>query len=310
MSRDETPAIDHFECPYCASEVYQSSKEREVRLHIEQSSDGKHTGREGFAPMTRVRAVDEDGEEIDSRDGAGMKRDPDKYDEICDPDDDLTPDEQRIVAAKMMHLDYSAAEIVAFLEEHGHGVQQQTVSETLRDYFGTTAIARGAPKYEDRNPRQQRAIDAAARWRLSEFETQREAAAHIDEKELYVGHCNNRFDSIVAERMEVLEAESDDESTPETVRRESATGTYHGPSEGIDATMRHISERPTTDASEHSADPDERPVPESTPDDAESNLETAYRELDLLRRLVNEEQLNANAAFDEVKQILERTASV
>lgn len=135
--------VDHYRCPYCPAEPYTSTKEREVRVHIELASDSEHKGREGFSPVTTVEAVDEEGSLIENTDGEEVKRNPDEFDETCEPDDDLSETERRIIATKMMNIDYTAQEVTEFLEKKRDAPHVEKVRATLRDYFGTTAIARG-----------------------------------------------------------------------------------------------------------------------------------------------------------------------
>lgn len=303
-------SIDNYRCPYCSAEPYTSAKEREVRIHIEETADAAHKTREGFSPMTRVEAVDADGTVIEETDGQTVRRDPDEFENICDPDPDLSTTQQRIVATRMMHPDFSAEQIADFLDENGDGPHPGYVEQTLRDYFGTTETARGGRSYDEFTARQQAAIDAAARYKLDEFETWAEAAEAVDETTNYVNGVYHRNEEVVERRMEAIEEdeeaeEQDEPDGAETVRRENGTGTYTGPEEGIDATMQHISERSVTDEEQDkstSADEtDTGPTPEHTTD---ADIAAAREQVDLLRRLVENDELEAGVAFDEVERIL------
>ncbi|WP_435180450.1 hypothetical protein [Halorussus sp. AFM4] len=303
MTDDE---IDHYRCPYCPAEPYTSAKEREVRVHIELASDSGHKGREGFSPVTTVEAVDDEGNLVENTDSEAVKRNPDEFDETCDPDDDLSDTERRIIATKMMNLDYTAQEITEFLDEKGDAPHVEKVRTTLRDYFGTTAIARGHRSYDEFDDRQQAAIDAAARYELGEYDTQAEAAEAIGERAAYVSRYYNNHEEIVQQRAREIENEQTSaggEST--TIRRENGTGTYIGSEEGIDATMQHISERPTTGNSRDDLEMGEdTPSEESVAPDGGLEMDSIRAQVKLLRRLVSSGELDATTALDEVERIL------
>lgn len=311
---DSDHRVDHYRCPYCSVEPYTSANEREVRVHIELASDGDHGGREGFYSLTRVEAVNERGEVVANIDGEDVKRNPDAFAEICEPADDLTATERRIVATKMMHLDYSAEEVVDFLDERCDAPSEGYVRNTLRDYFETTDTVRRTRSYEEFTKRQQAAIDAAARYELSEFETQAEAADSIDEQVGYVRQTSYRHEGVVERRADALDGDAGEdvggkEDDTDTVRRENGTGTYVGSKEGIDATMQHISERPASDDSQEDND-GFRTRNTSEPDaerNADPELAVVRGRIDILRRLVAKDKLDAEVAFDEVEQILENT---
>lgn len=317
---DGDHGFNHYRCPYCSAEPYTSPKEREVRVHIEMAADGDHGGREGFSPYTSVEAVDACGATVADVDGTDLKRNPDEFAEICEPDDDLTATERRIVATKMMHLDYSAEEVVDFLDDRGDAPSKEYVHKTLRDYFGTTPTARGARSYEEFSDRQQAAIDAAARYKLGEFETQVEAADNIDERVDYVRQYTYDYEDMVERRAEVLDdagENADDEGDDtDTVRRENRTGTYVGSEKGIDATMQHISERrvnkrPANDDAEDDNDGLRMgdPSKQDAERDANPELADVRGRIDILRRLVVNDKLEAEVAFDEVEQILANTVA-
>lgn len=298
--------VDHYRCPYCPSDEYTSEEEREVRVHIELASDSEHKGREGFSPVTTVEAVDEAGNLVENTDGETVKRNPDGFDEICEPDDELTDTDRRIIATKMMHLDYSSREIRDFLAERGDAPHEVKVRNTLRDYFGTTDTVRGGRSYDEFNDRQQAAIDAAARYELGEYETQAEAAAAIDEQTSYICRYYNDHEAVVEERAREIENEQNSDAEESTsVRRENGTGTYVGSSEGIDATMQHISERPV--AGDTRDDVGSRGESSSEALDAsetDPRLAPVRGQVNLLRRLVTRGELDATTAFDEVERIL------
>lgn len=313
---DGDSSVDHYRCPYCLAEPYTSPKEREVRTHIELASDGEHGGRKGFSPVTYVEAVDDCGEVVKETDGKGVKRDPDEFAEICDPDDDLTTTERRIVATKMMHLDASAGDIVEFLDERCEAPSKGYVQQTLWDYFGTTDTARRTRSYEELNERQQAAIDAFARYELGEFETQVEAAQNIDERVDYVRRCSYDFEGVVEHRVNALDGDDsggkgNSASDTDSVRRENGTGTYVGPEGGIDATMQHFSERPVNGEVEDDCDSPAE-VENGSEDDRETDPELAEvrGRVDTLRRLVADDKLDAEVAFDEVEQILANAVAV
>ncbi|WP_435068550.1 hypothetical protein [Haloplanus sp. C73] len=303
MSSDSE--VDRYRCPYCSAEPYTSTKEREVRLHIEESSDGDHSGREGFSPMTSVDAIDSDGDRLDNITGEELKREPDEFDDICNPDkEDLSQVQRRIVATKMMHPDYSAKQIVEFLDNRDDCPSEEHTRRTIREYFGTTQIARGARPFEEFKERQQKAIDAVARYELGEFDSYREAAESIDEKRDYVTTCQYEHEKAIQRRMTVLEEkmEPEDSESDDTVRRENGTGTYAGPEKGIDATMQHISERPTRmgTGEESSSNNSEREQSEPT----KQRVETLQEKIELLRKLVVEDALDADVAFNEVERMV------
>lgn len=298
--------VDHYRCPYCRTEAYTSAKEREVRVHIELASDSKHKGREGFSPVTTVEAVDDEGNFIENTDGEAVERNPDEFDETCEPDDDLSETERRIIATKMMNLDYTAQEVAEFLDKKGDAPHVQRVRATLRDYFGTTAIARGHRSYDEFDDRQQAAIDAAARYELGEYDTQAEAAEAIGERTSYVSRYYNNHEEIVQQRAREMEnGQASDGGESATIRRENGTGTYIGSEEGIDATMQHISERPS--AGDLRDDPEMSEVSsseDSVAPDGGLEMASIRAQVKLLRRLVSSGELDATTALDEVERIL------
>jgi len=297
--------VDRYRCPYCSAEPYTSTKEREVRLHIEESSDGDHSGREGFSPMTSVDAIDADGNRVDNVTGEGLKREPDEFDDTCKPDEDWSSVQRRIIATKMMHPDYSAKQVAEFLEDRDDSPSEEYTRQTIRQYFGTTQTARGARPFEDFSERQQKAIDAAARYELGEFDSYREAAESIDDKRDYVTTCQYEYEKAVQRRMKFLkeETEEEDRESEDTVRRENGTGTYAGPEKGIDATMQHISERSTTTKSDGEADNDTTAQNEQSEPTAQ-RVEAVQEKIDLLRKLVINDELDAGVAFDEVERMV------
>lgn len=168
--------------------------------------------------------------------------------------------------------------------------------------------------YEEFSNRQQAAIDAAARYELGEFETQAEAADSIDEQVGYVRQTSYRHEGVVERRADALDGDAGEdvggkEDDTDTVRRENGTGTYVGSKEGIDATMQHISERPASDDSQE--DNDGFRTRNTSEPDAECNADPALAvvrgRIDILRRLVAKDKLDAEVAFNEVEQILENT---
>lgn len=298
--------VDHYKCPYCPTEAYTSANEREVRVHIELASDSEHNGREGFSPVTTVEAVDAEGNLIENTDGESVKRKPDKFDETCEPDDHLSETDRRIIAAKMMNLDYTAQEVAEFLEEKGDAPSVEKVRVTLRNYFATTATARGHRSYDDFNERQQAAIDAAARYEQGEYDTQAEAAEAIGEYPAYVSRHYNDYEEVVQQRTREIEnGQASDASENNTVRRENGRGTYIGSEEGIDATIQHISERPATDSSRDDLETGEdTPPEESVAPDGGLEMHNIRAQVKLLRRLVSSDELDAATALDEVERIL------
>ncbi len=304
---------DRYRCPYCSVEPYTSPKEREVRLHIELASDDDHLGRSGFKLLTCVEAVDADGSVVEEMDGTGLKREPDEFEEICSPDPDLPDAKRRIIATKMMYPDHSSREIVDFLDEKGESVSRGYVRNTIRNHFATTELARCTRSYEEFNDRQQAAIDAVARCELGEFETQAEAAEAIDEGLGYLRRYSCEYEDVVDRRMKVLDGDDDvtdgEEREDDIVRREKGTATYVGSEKGIDATMQHFSERPAADA-ESNDEP--RGEPTSGPDpttDGDHGIAAVRGQIKTLQRLVVDEELDVEAAFDEVEQILADVAS-
>lgn len=303
MSNDSE--VDGYRCPYCSAEPYTSTKEREVRLHIEESSDGNHSGREGFSPMTSVDAIDADGNRLDNVTGEELKREPDEFEDIDSPDEDLSHVQRRIVATKMMHPDYSPKQVAEFLDDRDDSPSMEYTQQTIRQYFGTTQTARGARPFEDFSERQQKAIDAAARYELGEFDSYREAAESIDDNKDYVNTCRYQYEKAVNRRMNVLKegAEEEDNESEDTVRRENGTGTYAGPEKGIDATVQHISERSTTTKSGEEADNDTTTENEQS-EPAGQRVEAVQEKIDLLRKLVIDDELDADVAFDEVERMV------
>jgi len=87
------------------------------------------------------------------------------------------------------------------------------------------------------------------------------------------------------------------------VRRENGTGTYAGPEKGIDATMQHISERSTTTKSGEKADNDTTSENEQS-ERAAQRVEAVQEKIDLLRKLVINDELDASVAFDEVERMV------
>jgi len=136
--------VDRYRCPYCSAKPYTSTKEREVRLHIEECSDGDHSGQEGFSPMTSVDAIDADGNRVENVSGEDLKREPDEFDGVCKPDEDWSAVQRRIIATKMMHPDYSARQVADFLDDRDDSPSEEYAQRTIRKYFGTTKTARGA----------------------------------------------------------------------------------------------------------------------------------------------------------------------
>ncbi|SER51719.1 hypothetical protein [Natrinema salaciae] len=255
--------------------------------------------------MTSVDAVDADGNCIDDVTEEELRREPDKFDDICNPDEeDLSPVQRRIVAAKMMHPDFSAQEIADFLDDGDYSPSKGHTGQTIREYFGTTKAARGSRPFEDFNERQQKAIDAAARYELGEFGSYTEAGEAIDDKGGYVNTCRYQYEEAVERRMEALkdEIEEEDGESNDTVRRENSTGTYAGPEKGIDATMQHISERPTRVDTGQKSSGDNSEIEQSEP--TKERVETIQEKIDLLRRLVVEGALDAEVAFDEVERMV------
>jgi len=297
--------VDRYRCPYCSAEPYTSTKEREVRLHIEESSDGDHSGREGFSPMTSVDAIDSDGNRVDNVTGEELKREPDEFDETCKPDEDWSSIQRRIIATKMMHPDYSAKQVAEFLDDRDDSPTEEYIRQTIREYFGTTKTARGARPFEDFSERQQKAIDAAARYELGEFESYTEAGEAIDDKGGYVNTCRYQYEEAVNRRMEALEEEIEEEVSEgeDIVRRENGTGTYVGPEKGIDATVQHISERSPTTKSDEEADNDTTGENEQS-ESAVQRVEAVQEKIELLRKLVIKDELDAGVAFDEVERMV------